>query len=149
MVGIKNVAESDTEYTIKYDPIIPTLNGQNEGIAVLDAQGTIRYLNAAWKRLMGIRDAESLRLGNNFLEVLNGLFDPHNCTNLSALEQSVQRLLRGECEYIELEYPHSRGGRWQWFLIRMSRYPLGSEPGILVEQCKSDSILNVRAVGKG
>jgi PAS domain S-box-containing protein len=118
-----------------------------EGIAVLDAEGTICYINAAWKRLIGVRDAEVLRVGNNYLEILNALFDPASQTNLYALTQSLQKVLHGECDRIELEYPQYCNGKWCWFLVRMSRYPLEHGNGVLVEQMESGSILQEKVVG--
>jgi PAS domain S-box-containing protein len=119
-----------------------------EGIAVLDEEGTICYLNAAWKLLIGVRGAEALRVGNNYLEILNAIFDPEESqANLYALTQSLQKVLHGQCDRIELEYPHHCNGTWRWFLVRMSRYSLAHGDGVLVEQLESGSILQERAVG--
>jgi PAS domain S-box-containing protein len=119
-----------------------------EGIAVLDAAGTICYLNAAWKRLIGVRDAEALRVGTNYLEILNAIFDPEESqANLYALTQSLQKVLNGECDRIELEYPHYRNGKWRWFLVSMSRCSLAHGDGVLVKQTESGSVLQEKAVG--
>ncbi len=120
---------------------------RRDGVAILDAQGTILYLNAAWKHLIGVRDAEAFHLGNNYLEILNAVFDPNNKTNLKSLEESLQKVLQGKCDCIELEYPHNRGGQWRWFLVRLSYYPLEDGDGVLVEQFDISGNLYAKAVG--
>jgi PAS domain S-box-containing protein len=123
-------------------------DNRTEGIAVIDANGTIRYLNAAWRTLLGTRDADALRIGNNYVEVLRAICGPETTTYVRAIEHNLTAVLTGDQTYSELEYPHDRTGRWRWFLIRISPYPLGEQHGVLVEQSDVTEDLMSRSVGR-
>jgi PAS domain-containing protein len=120
---------------------------RSEGIAILDANGTICYLNTAWKQMPCGHTFAQLIDGENFFEVLNAAFDPANQANLDALHQSVQRLLVGACDSLELEYPYRHGDKQCWFLVQMHRYPLSQGWGVLVQQSNISQGLQARAVG--
>lgn len=122
-------------------------DNRSEGIAVIDSSGTILYLNAAWRHLLGARDADALRIGNNYIEVLQAICSDENSTYIRAIEQRLTAVLTGAQTYSEIEYPHDRTGRWRWFLIRISRYPLGEQHGVLVEQSDVTEDLMSRSVG--
>jgi len=123
-------------------------DNRSEGIAVIDSGGTIRYLNAAWRHLLGARDAEALRIGNNYIEVLHAICGEETTTYVRAIEHGLTAVLNGAQTYSELEYPHDRTGRWRWFLIRISPYPLGDQHGVLVEQSDVTEDLMSRSVGR-
>jgi PAS domain-containing protein len=118
-----------------------------EGIAILDANGTICYLNTAWKQMPCAHKFAQLAEGENFFEMLNAAFDPTNQANLDALHQSVQRLLLGTCDSLELEYPYCHGDKQCWFLVQMHRYPLSHGWGVLVQQSAISQGLHSRTVG--
>jgi PAS domain S-box-containing protein len=122
-------------------------DNRSEGIAVIDSGGTILYLNAAWRDLLGARDADALRIGNNYIEVLQAISSDENSTYIRAIEQRLTAVLTGTQTYSEIEYPHDRTGRWRWFLIQISRYPLGDHYGVLVEQSDVTEDLMSRSVG--
>jgi PAS domain S-box-containing protein len=122
-------------------------DNRTDGIAVLDPDGTILYLNAAWRHLLGSRDADALRIGNNYIEVLNAICSAEAITYIRAIEHSLSAVLAGEQPYTELEYPHDRTGRWRWFLLRISPYPLSEHSGVLIEQSDITEDLQARSVG--
>jgi PAS domain S-box-containing protein len=123
-------------------------HNRQDGIALLDRDGTIYYLNPAWKKLLGSRDAEVLRVGNNYFEILDAMFDPENRTYARALAHSLQTVASGERDHIELEYPHDRAGQWRWFLVRISLCDLHDQCGILLEQRDITEMLQTQAIGR-
>lgn len=123
-------------------------DNRSEGIAVIDSGGTILYLNAAWRHLLGARDADALRIGNNYIEVLHAICGQETTTYVRAIEQRLAAVLSGAEPYGEIEYPHDRTGRWRWFLVRISPYPLGEQYGVLVEQSDVTEDLMSRSVGR-
>jgi PAS domain-containing protein len=118
-----------------------------DGIAVLDTHGDICYLNAAWKRLIGSRDAEAFRIGNNYLTVLQALFEPGN-TYVQEITRGVQAVLEGVNDYVELEYPYARSGRWHFFRLRLIAHPVQGARGVIVQQFDINDIPQTRAVGE-
>lgn len=118
-----------------------------EGIAIVDTEGILCYLNPAWKHLLGNRDAEAFRLGNNYLAVLNAIFSDECRTYVEAIAHGLHMVLDDERDYVVLEYPHDRAGQWHWFLVEISSYPIGDRRGALITQRDITHELQVRAVG--
>lgn len=127
---------------------IQDVNYQKEGVAVLDTNGTICYLNAAWRTLLGSRDAEAFRIGNNYLEVLHAIVTPDNRYHIQRIAHGLNLLLRGESDYIEVEYPHDRSGQWRWFRVQMSLQTTPDTRQVLLQQCDITNGLCMRAVGQ-
>jgi PAS domain S-box-containing protein len=105
-----------------------------EGIAVLDMQGYIVYLNAAWRQLLGSRDADAFRLGNHYLTVMRSLMPPRHHLYLEEITQAMQKVSTGERDWAEVEYPHSYCGKWCWFVLRVSTHRNEGHPALLLEQ---------------
>lgn len=77
----------------------------HEGVAISDAQGILRYLNPASRRVTGYRDAEML--GHNRSDLIHP-------DDRAAFEAALQELEPGES--VRLEYRFLlKGGRWCWF----------------------------------
>jgi PAS domain-containing protein len=104
------------------------------GVAVLDMQGCIVYLNAAWRQLIGSRDADAFRIGNHYLTVMRSLLPPRHHLYLQEIEYAMQKVFAGERESIEVEYPHSYRGKWCWFVLRISAHRSEGQPALLLEQ---------------
>lgn len=117
------------------------------GVAVIDSAGRICYLNAAWRQLIGSRDADALRLGNNYIEVLEAMFEPENRAYAQTVARNLRAVLQCERTYVELTYPHNRAGHWRWFLVCIRGYSLSTEQGALIEQHDVTCRLKARAVG--
>jgi hypothetical protein len=98
--------------------------------------------------LLGARDADALRIGNNYIEVLHAICGQETTTYVRAIEHRLAAVLSGTEPYGEIEYPHDRTGRWRWFLVRISPYPLGDQYGVLVEQSDVTEDLISRSVGR-
>lgn len=106
----------------------------SEGIAVLDTQGDIVYLNAAWRQLLGSRDADAFRIGNHYLTIMRSLMPPRHHLYLEEIDQAMQKVFAGERDCIEVEYPHSYHGKWRWFVLRLSAHHSEGQPALLLEQ---------------
>ena len=97
-----------------------TLDTLPINVAVLDAEGRIRYTNRAWRAFEG---GDSTRpppeaTGTNYLEAIDPDVDGYS---RRALEGLVD-VLEGERDAFTLEYPcHSPEAR-RWFLMRVSRF---------------------------
>ncbi|RKG67506.1 PAS domain S-box protein [Corallococcus sp. CA054B] len=109
-----------------------TLDSLSTHIAILDGQGTILAVNAAWKRFAhdnGCAD-ENARcgVGANYLEVTEAA-KGENAEEAAAVAQGIRDILAGRSESFVLDYPcHEPGeGKRRWFLLRATRF-IGSGP---------------------
>lgn len=103
------------------------------GVALLDMSGSICYLNAGWKRLIGVRSTEGLRLGSDYVLVFQAMLG-HENTYYHALAAAVQAVLHGERTAAEVIYPHECGGQWQWFQVTVSAINFHTTRYVLVYQ---------------
>jgi PAS domain-containing protein len=131
----------------EFDEMISTSSGRTSvGVAVLDSTGTICYLNAEWKRIVGMRDADAFRVGNNYLAVLRALFEPGN-THLQIIANGLRLVLSGEYDYLEVEYPYARAGQWRFFLLRIIGHPVRGTHGVILQQFDITNALRERMLG--
>ncbi len=80
-------------------------------LAVLDAGGTIRYLNAAWQQLFGADS--SMRTGASYLAGFETSFAASDI-DMMAVQAGLRELMAGERERMELEFPYDADGQRRW-----------------------------------
>ncbi|MGE6757932.1 ATP-binding protein [Corallococcus interemptor] len=109
-----------------------TLDSLSTHIAILDGQGTILAVNAAWKRFArdnGCSDTD-LRcgVGANYLEVAEDA-QGDNAEEAPTVARGIRDILAGRSESFVVDYPcHEPGnGRRRWFLLRATRF-IGAGP---------------------
>jgi signal transduction histidine kinase len=110
-------------------PVFDTLPSQ---IAVLDAQGGIVAVNAAWRRFGTDSGASDLAvgLGTNYLSVCARSRDA--CAEAGEVEDGLRRVLSGETESFELEYLCETPERPMWFQLQASRWQGGGPVRLVV-----------------
>jgi PAS domain-containing protein len=106
-----------------------------EGIAILDNEGTICYLNQSWQHILGFHPvyAGAFCVGANYLTAIETVCDPeHTCLQL--LGRALQMLLHGEKDYAELEYLSTSHDSPRWFRVQMSVCTVQNARGVLIQQ---------------
>ncbi|WP_434300943.1 PAS domain-containing protein [Corallococcus exiguus] len=109
-----------------------TLDSLSTHIAILDGQGTIIAVNAAWRRFArdnGCADGDSrCGVGANYLEVTENARGEY-AEEAAAVAQGIRDILAGRSESFLLDYPchEPGGGKRRWFLLRATRF-VGSGP---------------------
>ena len=92
-----------------------------EHLAVVDAQGTITLVNAAWRRYAAANGDPSLAVsgpGSNYLRVTAqaALVDEH----ARSAHDGLAAVLRGDLPLFTLRYPCHTPDRRQWFLMHVA-----------------------------
>jgi two-component system, chemotaxis family, CheB/CheR fusion protein len=92
-----------------------------EHVAVVDPQGTITLVNAAWRRFASDHGDEALQHsgpGRNYLQV---------CANAAASDDDARRayeglsaVLSGQAQRFTLQYPCHTADRSRWFLMHVA-----------------------------
>jgi len=116
-----------------------------DGLAILDAEGQIRYFNAAWKRALenSANANQWFELGSNYLAGFTFTFSPTNAI-AEAMAVGLTEVLRGQRAQFSLDYPYfdlltqppSKAPklRQRWFMATLTPYTIEGQPGILVQQ---------------
>ncbi|MDZ7748450.1 MAG: diguanylate cyclase [Halofilum sp. (in: g-proteobacteria)] len=94
-------------------------DGLPDCVAVIDAGGRILRVNARWRAFAGDNggDAETAYVGWNYLDVCRGSPDDE----ASAVTTGLERLLAGEQDVLDLEYPCHSPDVDRWFLLHAAR----------------------------
>jgi two-component system CheB/CheR fusion protein len=103
------------------------IDALSEHIAVLNSEGVITMVNAAWKRFAienGDAQLEHTGPGVNYLSVCTaeGLSDAH---------QGVRDVLQRKRSHFSLEYPCHSPTEERWFVMHVSPIE-GEQPGVVV-----------------
>ncbi|MFQ3536990.1 MAG: PAS domain-containing protein [Aggregatilineales bacterium] len=104
------------------------LDALPDHVAILDAEGTICAVNAAWRdfaRQNGDRNADHTYIGTNYFEVCRRASMPESVEALSTLE-GMQAVLQGTLDEFRLEYPCHSPERERWFLLHVT--PIRTAP---------------------
>lgn len=111
-----------------------------EGVAILDAEGTICYVNQALQQMFSALSSENavFDLGYNYLDQFKLAFQ-QNRTTFEAIAKGLQAVMTGEKQVISLDYAlPCAGGNFSsqqcWFKLTLTAYDLGGERGILLQQ---------------
>jgi diguanylate cyclase (GGDEF)-like protein/PAS domain S-box-containing protein len=97
------------------------LNSLEEQVAVIDEEGNIVDVNAAWTRF-GLENGlsrEHTCVGRNYLGVLSAA--PSDADNVvSEAEQGIADVIRGNRESFYFEYPCHSPDEKRWFMMRVT-----------------------------
>ncbi len=106
-----------------------TLDALDEGIAVLDGEGTVISVNQALERFAEADPACELRLGANVVEACaaRGADDPHRARMVAALLEVLAGTSERCCGRYEVQ-PEGAQRPVRWFGVRATRYR-GPGPG--------------------
>ncbi len=110
-----------------------TLDALSAHVAVVDPEGTIVAVNQAWRRFAEENGADSHTVseGANYLTVCDQAAAAGNLSAARAAE-ALRRLIRGDREHWDLEYPCHGPAARRWFYCRAIRFLFEGEPRVLV-----------------
>ena len=92
------------------------LNSLSVHIAVLDAQGVITLVNAAWRRFFEQNGGDaSCHVGVNYLNVCRNALAGDDSAEAQAALQGIYTVISGAQVCFHLEYPCHSPGRQRWF----------------------------------
>ena len=104
-----------------------------EHIAVLNRDGVITLVNAAWRRFAidnGDPNLSHSGPGVSYLEVCKGMYQPTDQTATAAW-RGVRDVLEGARSHFSLEYPCHSPTEERWFVMHVSAVT-GEQPGAVV-----------------
>ncbi len=108
-----------------------TLDSLTSHVAVLDSEGTIVALNAAWRDYARDFQAEDGEyVGDNYVELCEQDEDPLGAEVAAGLRQ----VLAGERELAEWTYPWDGPQGRSWFLMRATPFSGGGETRVVISQ---------------
>ena len=107
-----------------------------EHIAVLNTQGVITLVNAAWRHFAAANGDPELRhsgVGINYLDVCRAVPESGSTADCTAsvAQQGVADVLAGNRDLFALEYPCHSATEERWFVMHVSRLG-GEQPGAVV-----------------
>ncbi|MDG4553299.1 MAG: EAL domain-containing protein [Candidatus Competibacter sp.] len=108
-----------------------TLDSLPSHIAILDKQGVILDINAAWARFADANalDDANHGLGGNYLAVCDAAASSDAVAGTVAA--GIRAVLAGTSNFFTLEYPCHAPDRQRWFVLRVTPFA-GVEPGRVV-----------------
>jgi two-component system CheB/CheR fusion protein len=101
------------------------LDGLPEHVAVLDADGTIRLVNAAWKRFAQANGDPNLQRtgpGCNYLTA-GEMELPEDQESVRAAMRGVRQVLEGSAPGFSMEYPCHSPNEKRWFVMNVAPIP--------------------------
>jgi PAS domain S-box-containing protein len=101
-------------------------------VALLDSQGLITSVNAAWRRFAQENDGDAACLpGVNYLDACSRAVSSTDSLEANAALGGIRAVLAGVREYFSMRYRCDSPNEARWFVMRVA--PLGRRPpGVLV-----------------
>ncbi|PJC11796.1 MAG: chemotaxis protein CheR, partial [Comamonadaceae bacterium CG_4_9_14_0_8_um_filter_60_18] len=106
----------------------------SEHIAVLNSQGIITQVNAAWRKFALNNGDEFLAHsgpGVNYLEVCKDIHQPPDDPTAVTAQRGVREVLEGRRPHFSMEYPCHSPTEQRWFVMHVSPVA-GEQPGAVV-----------------
>ena len=133
---------TDRDFEILNRSILSSLESH---LAVLDEQGKIVAVNAAWLRYgheNGAISEANIGIGNDYLDVCRPAAQ-EQIDNADKMYDGIQSILEGSRDYFEIEYPCHSPSEEHWYL--MSVMPLqGEKKGVVVSHKEITELKNVQ-----
>ncbi|MDR3457865.1 MAG: PAS domain S-box protein [Verrucomicrobiae bacterium] len=98
------------------------LDGLSAHIAILDEQGVIIAVNAAWSEFALRNDLPgNSALGTNYIQLCTAA-KGEDATEAPLVAQGIREVMAGECGEFQLEYPCHGPQDECWFVVRITRF---------------------------
>ncbi len=109
------------------------LNTLPTHVAVVDASGTIVGVNKAWRDFARSNGGIERRVaeGVNYLRVCDTATGDRS-EGAAAFAEGMRSVLFGQREEFEMEYPCHSPTEWRWFTGRVTLFPNGGSPRVVV-----------------
>lgn len=100
-----------------------TLNALTSHIAILDEQGTIIEVNAAWSRFARENDfrGPSRGVGDNYLALCDSSVGKYS-DEAASVAAGIRAVMSGERREFQLEYPCHSPLEKRWFVVRVTQF---------------------------
>lgn len=102
-------------------------------IAIIDHDGTILFVNAAWLSFASDNDGLAARVGMgiNYLDVCERAVG-EDAARINQFGKDVRAVLRGELSSLDFEYPCPSQTLQRWFVARVTRFISDDEPRAII-----------------
>jgi signal transduction histidine kinase/ActR/RegA family two-component response regulator len=107
-----------------------TLDGLSAHVCVLDADGRVVMVNAAWSRFAGDNGGASL-IGRNYLDVCDRADGP-DAAHAQDMAAGLRDVMAGRRQVFEAEYPCHSPTEQRWFMVVASRLQGPGQDGVVV-----------------
>ncbi len=106
--------------------LLASLDALSAHIAIVDAWGTILFVNQAWRAFSAENDVHPGAVGEgiNYLAVCDGVVGP-DAEEAADFTRGIREVLQGKRSSFEMEYPCHSPGERRWFIGRVTRFPGG------------------------
>jgi len=110
-----------------------TLDAMADQVCVLDAEGVIISVNAAWRAFAEANGGASAAVvpGRGYLEVCDRATGP-NAEEAAPFAAGLRQVLAGSRGTFSLEYPCHSPGAQRWFVARVTRFGDGPQVRVVV-----------------
>ena len=101
-----------------------TLDALSAHIAILDSEGTIVAVNAAWRNFAQENEflGSAYGLGANYLQVCESASGP-GADEAPAVAAGIRQVVAGDEDEFQIEYPCHAPQQQRWFVVRVTRFP--------------------------
>jgi PAS domain S-box-containing protein len=109
-----------------------TLDALSSHVAILNENGEIVAVNAAWHRFAASNggDERTCGVGSNYLEVCVRAFLPEG--DAEAAAEGIRKTIAGSPDEFTLEYPCNSPEQRRWFLMKVTPFAEGGPGGVVV-----------------
>jgi PAS domain S-box-containing protein len=103
-----------------------TLDAMTDQVCVLDGQGVVVSVNAAWRAFAEANDGLSAAVlpGCGYLEVCERATGP-NAEEAAPFAEGLRQVLSGRMRHFSIEYPCHSPAEPRWFVARVTRFDDG------------------------
>jgi PAS domain S-box-containing protein len=110
-----------------------TLHALPSQLCVLDANGVIIFVNAAWRRFADDNPPApaNYSLHENYIAVCDRATG-ENAAEARPFADGIRSILSGEASHFELTYPCHAPGTKRWFLGRVAPMPVLGQTGVVI-----------------
>ena len=110
------------------------LDALSAHIAVLDADGTIRAVNAAWRRFADANGFRGARfgVGSNYLAVCEEVGHGGSCDDSRTAADGIRAVASGVRERFVMDYPCHGPDEQRWFQLTVTRFAEASPARLVV-----------------
>lgn len=127
-----------TEYSLRdaAELLEGTIDALRKHIAILDGEGSILRVNAAWRRFAEENGyaGSAFGVGSNYLEACGAPYAPDSACSWEGEEavNGIRAVIRGDRPTFSLEYPCHSPTQERWFVMNVTRFSEGGALRVVI-----------------
>jgi PAS domain-containing protein len=127
----QNMAQPSTD-PVPAGLLQAALDGLSSHLCVLDASANILWVNQAWRAFAAANGAspDAVGMGTNYLSACRA--EGPEASHAREFSQGLRRVLQGEAESFESEYPCHSPSESRWFVMRAASIVFAGQHGAVV-----------------